>query len=75
MLSFNILRYIGQVAVNLPEFPMKRQVKRRRLRTVMRDIMMIAGKYVSHAGTFTLKVWKENPWLPVLEKLQLQLGA
>lgn len=75
MLSFNILRYIGQAAVALDEFPVKSTVKRRRLRTVMRDIIMIAGKYVCHADTYTFKVWEKNPWLPVLEKLQAELAA
>ena len=75
MLSFNILRHIGQAAVVLDEFPLKSKIKRRRLRTVMRDIIMVAGKYVSHSGMFTFKVWEESPWLPVLRKLQAKLAA
>lgn len=75
MLSFNILRYIGQEAVSMDVLPVKSRIKRRRLRTVMRDIIMIAGKYVYHADMFTFKVWEKCPWLPVLEKLQAKLTA
>lgn len=75
MISFNLLRFIGQLTVDLPEFPLKRKVTRRRLRTVMRDLIMIAGKYVSHAGSHAFKVWEGCPWLPVLRRIQATLAA
>jgi len=61
--AFNILRIIGQEALRHPEtLPLKLRIKRRRLASVMRDLIYIACKRVRHAGRIFLKFGIDCPW-------------
>jgi len=61
--AFNILRTLGQEALRRPEtLPVKLKIKRRRIASVMRDLIYIACKRVRHAGRLFLKFGRDCPW-------------
>ncbi len=50
MLSFNILRFIGQTSLAFPDtLPYQTDSKRKRLRKVIDDLIRVAVKIVTHA--------------------------
>jgi len=64
MLSFNILRFIGQKALSFTDsLPYKTSSKRKRLRKVIDDLIRIAIKVVYHARKIVLRLWIKDPWL------------
>ena len=68
--GFNILRTIGQEALRHPEaLPVKLKIKRRRLASVIRDVIYIACKRVRHAGRIFLKFGIECPWFRSFESI------
>lgn len=74
MLAFNTLRIIGQLMVkNKKLAPIRIRGLRRRLRTVIRDIIFIACKHVKHSGKNTLKFGRDCPWFKLFKKISTQL--
>jgi hypothetical protein len=70
MVAFNVLRFIGQAAIKEKEYlPYKTNVHRKRLGKVIRDLILIPGKLVFHAGKLIFRVSQYNPWLPVFKRL------
>jgi len=70
MLAFNILRIIGQSGLLLKKFlPRKFNVQRRRLRSVMQDLIYIACKRTRHSGSIFLKFGRHCPWFEVFRQL------
>ncbi len=62
-IAFNILRLIGQTMLANPEaMPAKLEIKRRRLGSVIKDLICIACKRVRHAGSVKLRFGKACPW-------------
>lgn len=76
MLAFNCLRSIGQQMLELKEFsPVKLDVKRRRIKSVIRDLMLMACKYVRRSNQRFIKLGKCNPWFKMYEALYYWLAA
>lgn len=76
LLAYNLLRLIGQRGLKeeraLPEEekpPMRKKVKRRRVKSVMQDLMYMAARLTRHAGRWGLTFWRENPWRHVWQRL------
>lgn len=64
MLSFNILRFIGQTALSFSEsLPYETTSKRKRLRKVIDDLIRVAVKIVQHARQTFIRLWEGDPWL------------
>jgi hypothetical protein len=61
-LAFNCLRFIGQQALASRLAPVKENVSRRRLRSVLRDLIYVGCKFVRHANTVTVKFGRRCPW-------------
>jgi len=61
VLAFNILRMCGQAAIDSGYVP-RREVKRRRLRKVIQDLMYIAVRIISHARRLKLALSRYNPF-------------
>lgn len=75
MLSFNCLRIIGQSALKMNKLlPRKFKVVRRRLKSVMQDLIYIACKRVRHAGSIILKLGKSSPWFEVFRQLHIKFS-
>jgi len=74
--AYNVLRLCDQVALaenrDLPpskKMPLSKPVTRRRLRSVMQDLMYLAARLTRHARRFGLKLWRDNPWRFVWQRL------
>lgn len=61
-LAYNMLRIIGQSTLQLDSIPIKRPVKRRRLRTIVEHIIMTPGIVTKHARKTKLDLGRSNPW-------------
>lgn len=72
MLAFNALRIIGQTTLALKELlPIKLEVTRRRLKSVIQDLMYIGCKRITHGGRTILKFGRHCPWFEVFRQLYL----
>ena len=65
MIAYNILRMIGQGTIGNRVPRQKREVNRRRLRTVIGNMIMMACHITSHARQFILGLGKSNVWRSV----------
>jgi hypothetical protein len=61
VLAFNMLRLCGQVAIDKGYVP-RREVKRRRLRKVIQDLMYTAARVIRHARRLKLALSRCNPF-------------
>ena len=62
MIAYNILRMIGQGTIGGRAPRQKRDVKRRRLRTVISNLIMMAGHITMHARQLIISLGKSNVW-------------
>jgi len=70
MLAFNALRLLGQSALKMKEIlPRKFKVQRRRLRSVIQDLIYLACKRTRHSGSVFLKFGRYCPWFDVFRQL------
>ena len=53
-LTMNILRLMGQRVLLGPDAPLRHPAKRRRIKTVMQELIYRAGRIVEHARSFVL---------------------
>lgn len=73
MLAFNALRLLGQSALKMKEaLPRKFKVQRRRLRSVLQDLVYIACKRVRHSNSIFLKFGRYCPWFEVFRQLHIK---
>jgi hypothetical protein len=68
VLAFNILRAIGQATLIEPDSPVRHPAKRRRLRTVMQEIIGIAARVIQHARRITLGLGERCAAFAVFER-------
>ena len=76
MVAYNALRLVGQISLNedkkLPrekKMPLVKKVKRRRLRSIIQDLMYLAGRLIKHARQWSLGIAQSNPWLGTWKKV------
>jgi predicted DNA-binding protein (UPF0251 family) len=62
ILAYNILRIIGQESLKKDDVAIKRGVKRRRLRTVIQNLITIASHVVKHARQVYINLGQSNIW-------------
>ncbi len=73
MLAYNILRMIGQIANQGDDLPMSKPAKRRRIRTVIQNLIYLAARLVSHARRYKLSFGRWSPWFPAYFRVYQQL--
>ena len=74
VLAYNILRFIGQYSLKSRRAPKtKRPVKRRRIRTVISNLVLIAGHVTEHARQVVLALGRSNVWRHTFMDLYRQL--
>ena len=68
---YNILRIIGQMTVKLNDdmVPLRKKVQRRRIRTVIQNLITMASRLVHHARQFKLRFGRYSPWLGAFKYL------
>ena len=62
MIAYNILRMLGQETVHQGKAPSKRIVARKRIRTVIQNIIHFAGQLTKHARQLFLSISRSNAW-------------
>lgn len=62
IIAYNILRMIGQESLKVNDTPLKRPVRRRRLRTVISNLIFIAGHITNHARRCIISLGISNVW-------------
>ena len=62
VIAYNILRMIGQGTIGKRAPRQKRAAKRRRLRTVISDLIMMASHITNHARQLIMGIGKSNVW-------------
>ena len=80
LVAYNALRLCGQESLrqdkHLPpedRMPIRKRVRRRRLRSVIQDMIYMASRLVRHSNRWLLALWKNNPWRPVWEGVYARL--
>lgn len=76
MVAYNLLRLIGQQALSeqkrLPaaeRAPLPEGIVRRRLRSVIQDLMYLAAKLWHHSNRWGLALWQNSPWRGVWQRV------
>ena len=62
VIAYNILRIIGQESLKKDDSPTRKKVHRRRIRTVISNLVQFAGHLTEHAGRLVLAIGKSNLW-------------
>lgn len=73
LLAYNNLRLIGQLANQSQAIPLRKAAQRRRLKTVIQNLMYLASRVVYHARRFKLSFGSHCPWFPVFRQVYFQL--
>ncbi len=66
--AMNILRLIGQNALIGKDAPIRHSAKRRRIKTVMQELMFKAGRMIKHAGRWVLGLGAHDSGFTVFER-------
>ena len=75
MLAYNILRWIGQTGLLGPDAPPRAPAKRRRLRTVMQELMYVAARLIATGRRLKLAFGYGCPIVAVFRRLYGQLAT
>jgi len=73
--AMNLLRLIGQNTLNEPDAPMRHTAKRRRIKTVMQELMFKAARMIQHAERWVLGLGESDSGFAVFERHYGQLSA
>ena len=75
LVAYNNLRLIGQLANEGDAIPLRKPAHRRRLKTVIQNLMYLAARVVRHARRFKLSFGRYSPWFPVFRQVYLRLSG
>ena len=71
----NLLRLIGQQTLLGKDAPIRHKAKRRRLKTVMQEMVYKAGRMIRHAGYWILGLGANDAGFAVFERHHKSLCA
>ncbi|MCY0894575.1 MAG: transposase [Acidibacillus sp.] len=74
VLAYNLLRIIGQESLQVLEGPLRKKVQRRRIRTVIQNLITLAANMTRHARQTRLRLGRGNRWLPMFVRLYQAFG-
>jgi len=74
VLAYNLLRIIGQESLQVQDGPLRKKVQRRRIRTVIQNLITLAAKMTRHARRTRLRLGRGNRWLPMFARLYQAFG-
>ena len=74
VLAYNILRWIGLEGLTGPDAPLRHEAKRRRLKTVMQELMYVAARVVASGRRIALKFSSHCPAFPSFEAVYAKLA-
>ena len=73
--AMNLLRLIGQNTLNDSDTPVRHVAKRRRIKTVMQELMFKAARMIHHAGRCVLGLGASDPAFAVFERHYGQINT
>lgn len=73
--AMNLLRMVGQHTLHHPDSPVRHSAQRRRIRTVMQELMFKAGRLLSHARQWVLGLGANDSAFAVFERHWRQLDT
>jgi len=73
LLAYNNLRLIGQLANGSGLIPLRKSAQRRRLKTVIQNLIYLASRVVRHARRLKLAFGRHSPWFPAFRQVYLRL--
>ena len=73
MLAYNILRWIGQNGLLGPDSPKRKKAKRRRIKTVIQELMYVAVRIIKSSRRIKLAFGRYNVNFIIFEKLYRKL--
>ncbi len=74
-LAMNILRLMGQQGLLGPDAPVRHSAKRRRIKTVMQELIYRAGRLIEHGRRLILGLGANDRASNVFKRLHTQLAA
>lgn len=72
--AYNVLRIIGQQSVKESDAPLKNKAVRRRIRTVIQNLITLACRVVYHARHYKLSFGAYSPWFKTFKRLYMQFA-
>ena len=69
VMAYNILRLIGQESLKKPDAPLKKKAQRRRIRTVIQNLITLASRLVHHARKYRLGFGRHSPWFCTFKRI------
>ena len=73
--AMNLLRLIGQNTLSESDAPVRHAAKRRRIKTVMQELMFKAARMIRHAGRWVLGLGESDRGFAVFERHYRQLSG
>lgn len=74
VLAYNILRYLGQKGLTGPGAPLRHRAARRRIRTVIQELMYRAARVVESGRRLKLAFGRHCNIVPIFDRLYQQLA-
>ena len=74
MLAYNIMRLMGQESLQKDDAPIRKRPFRRRIRSVMQDLIYLACRVVNHARGLKLSFARECPWFTTWRRVYLRMA-
>lgn len=75
VLAYNVLRWIGQNGLLGPDAPPRHKAKRRRIRTVMQELMYLAARLIHTGRRIKLAFGYRCPVVPIFQRLYARLAG
>lgn len=73
--AYNILRFIGQESLKTADSPLRKKAQRRRIRTVIQNLITLASRLVYHARRFKLSFGRHSPWFLTFRRIYISLNT
>jgi hypothetical protein len=69
LFAYNLLRLIGQFANDGLDLPLRKAATRRRIKTVIQNLIYLAARIVRHARRYKLSFGACCPWFPAFQRV------
>jgi hypothetical protein len=73
-MSYNILRFIGQSGLLGERSPVRHPAKRRRIKTVIQELINLAGRIIAKGRRVTIRLSRHCPGFDVFEALYVRFA-
>lgn len=74
MIAYNLLRLIGQESLQGTDVPIRKRPFRRRIRSVMQDLIYLACRMVKHSRRLLLSFGRHSPWYNTWQRIYLRFA-